>query len=147
MSLRPVPFHRVIASLSVMSLLGIGGTAGAQQPRLDRGTLLEASRQVAADQARLLEGSVAPPLRQTPSVPSTGDTPALRRLQTGGPSREVQDSPFGTGYERRMERAAAAAGLTEGAPSRPAAAGAAAGGAGAAAGAHAGGQGSGRGRR
>ena len=147
MSSRSVPFKHFAASLSLLALLGSMSVASAQQPQLGKGALFQASRQVAADQARQVEGSVAPPLRQAPSVAPSGMAPVLRELQAGGPNRDAQDSPFGTGYERRMERAAAAAGLADGTPARPAAAGAAAGGAGAAAGAQVGGQGSGRGRR
>jgi hypothetical protein len=124
-----------------LSLSG-AGLAYAQQPRLGAGALFESSRQVAADQARQAESSVAAQASKSlPGVP-TGQMAGLQGLSNNG----AQDSPFGTGYERRMERAAAAAGLSVGSPARPAAAGAAAGG-GAGAGAQAGGQGSGRGRR
>ena len=147
MSSRTALFHRIAAQLSLAPLLAGMSLAAAQQPQLSKGALFESSRQVAADQARQTESRVAPPLREVPPAAPAGIAPALRELTGAGKGHGAQDSPFGTGYERRMERAAAAAGLSGGSPNRPAAAGAAAGGAGAAAGAHAGGQGSGRGRR
>ena len=122
------------------------GLACAQQPRLGAGTLFESSRQVAADQAHQAESDVAAQVRKSLPTAAMPTAAGIRDLQgDSGQGRGTSDSPFGTGYERRMERAAAAAGLSVGSPSSPAAAGAAAGG-GAGVGAHAGGQGSGRGR-
>jgi hypothetical protein len=144
---RPALVTRVALQASLgLSLCGMG-LASAQQPRLSAGALFESSRQVAVDQAQQAESGVAAQVSK--ALPAAAMPPAvgLRGLQgDGGQGRGATDSPFGTGYERRMERAAAAAGLSDGAPARPAAAGTAAGG-GAGAGAHAGGQGSGRGRR
>lgn len=144
---RPVLLLCIAASASLGPLLAGKGLASAQETHLNKGALFESSRQAAADQARQTESSVAGLLRQAQPVAPKGIAPVLRELQGDGRGHGTQDSPFGTGYERRMERAAAAAGLSNGSPSRPAAAGAAAGGAGAAAGAQADGQGSGRGRR
>ncbi|MDD4885787.1 MAG: hypothetical protein PHO64_02560 [Thiomonas sp.] len=144
---RPALLTRVALHASLgLSLSGMG-VACAQQPRLGAGALLESSRQVAADQARQAESGVAAQVSKSLPAAATPHAAGMQSLQDGGgQGRGAQDSPFGTGYERRMERAAAAAGLSVGSPARPAAAGAAAGG-GAGGGAQAGGQGSGRGRR
>lgn len=147
MSCRPALFRRIVASASLVPLLASMGLACAQTSSLGKGALFESSRQVANDQARQIESGAAAPLRQVQPPVATGIAPAFQELQGGGQNHGAQDSPFGTGYERRMERAAAAAGLSAGSPARPAAAGAAAGGAGAAGGGQPGGHGSGRGRR
>jgi hypothetical protein len=144
---RPALLIRVVMYASLGLSLSDAGLASAQQPRLGAGVLFESSRQVAADQARQAESGVAAQASKSLPGAPTGHMAGLQALSGNSPQGHgTQDSPFGTGYERRMERAAAAAGLSIGSPSRPAAAGAAAGG-GAGAGAHAGGQGSGRGRR
>ena len=126
-----------------LSLAGLA-TAQAQQKPLSAGALFDATRQVAADQARQAEAGAAAQAGKSLHSPVAGAATGLSALQ----APHGKEAPFGTGYERRMERAAAMAGLAVGSPARPAAAGAAAGGgAGAGGGAHAGGQGSGRGRR
>jgi hypothetical protein len=123
---RPVLLLCLAASASLGPLLAGMGLASAQQTPLDKGALYESSRQVAADQARQTESGIAGFLRQAQPVAPTGIAPVLRELQGARRGHGTQDSPFGTGYERRMERAAAA-GLSNGSPSRPAAADAAAG--------------------
>ena len=144
---RPAALTRIAVHASLaLSLSGLG-LACAQQPRLGAGALFESSRQVAADQAHQAESGVAAQVSKSLPEAAAPHAAGIRGLHgDGAQGRSAQDSPFGTGYERRMERAAAAAGLSVGSPSRPAAAGAAAGG-GAGGGAQAGGQGSGRGRR
>lgn len=136
----------VLRTALALTLAGLG-TVHAEQRRLGAGALFESSRQAAADQARQTEAGAAAQVRKSlPAVPNAG----RGGLGLQGPQGQeqglagTQDAPYGTGYERRMERASAAAGLSIGSPSRPSAGGAAAG-AGAAGGG--GGQGSGRGRR
>jgi hypothetical protein len=132
--------------LNTLAVGLVGAQQASQQTHLGAGALYEASRQVAAEQARRAEtDAIAQARRSLPPVAAGPDPlppglPGVSGLRSG----LRDDPPFGTGYEKRMARAAAAAGLAVGSPSRPAVAGAAAGGAGAAA--HAGGQG-GRGRR
>lgn len=142
---RPLPRLALRAALT-LALAGLG-TVHAEQRHLGAGALFESSRQAAADQARQTEAGAAAQVRK--SLPAVSGSALDGLGLPGSQGREqgragTQDAPYGTGYERRMERAAAAAGLSIGSPSRPSAGGAAAG-AGAAGGG--GGQGSGRGRR
>ncbi|MDY0331042.1 MAG: hypothetical protein RBR52_11155 [Thiomonas sp.] len=137
-----VPDYRNLFACIGLSLAGVGAAA-AQQTPLNAGALFDSTRQVAADQARQAEAGAAAQVGKSLHSPAVGAQTGLPALQ-GPPG---QHAPFGTGYERRMERAAAMAGLAVGSPARPAAAGAVAGGAGPGGGSHAGGQGSGRGRR